>query len=176
MSTTWQLESTAGCSGAPIAVFALAQVGLAFERTIRPDGYFLATYGAAGPLLRRDDDEVVVGLLALLRRLREFPGGAAFFPDAQRDAIEGWLALALDALGPAAGSIRNGAEGEARAAALATLREGFARLDAQLAVSAYLCGDRPTAADWPWIALPAEGPLHGMLPARVRAYAARLRG
>ncbi|MFO0554056.1 MAG: glutathione S-transferase family protein [Polyangiaceae bacterium] len=167
------LESTARCSGAVVACFALEELDLPFEHVIRPDGFFLQNHGTPGPVFRCGD-EVAVGFTALLRSLGK-QSSARFWPADHGDAIEGWIALALRAARPLFEVARDEITGEARAAALETIEREFAIIDERLARGPYLCGETITAADWPWVALPAAPALSARLPPSYLAYTDRLR-
>jgi glutathione S-transferase len=77
------VEHVLGCGGAPMLMFALEELGLPYERVVRESGYFLASYGEAGPLLR-SGGTVHVGIIAALVSLATPEERAHIEPFARR--------------------------------------------------------------------------------------------
>jgi glutathione S-transferase len=63
------IESSPRCGATPRVLFALEEIGDAYELLIREDGYFLSSFGVPGPCLVEDGEFRLLEASAILRYL-----------------------------------------------------------------------------------------------------------
>jgi glutathione S-transferase len=99
------VESTGACGQTPLLLVLLEELGAPYELVLRPDGYFLTTYGRPGPKLV-DGDLTLFGVAAMLRHCARTRAEGRLLPRSLRELarvdasleLAGYLALTVYAL------------------------------------------------------------------------------
>ena len=103
--STLFIESTQGCGQTPHLLVLLEELAAPYELVLRPEGYFISTYGRPGPRLV-DDELSLFELAAMLRHCARTRAEGRLLPRSPRELarvdalleLAGFLALAVLAL------------------------------------------------------------------------------
>lgn len=92
---TLLVEGTRDCGQTPHVLVLLEELAAPYEFVLRPDGYFLQTYGRSGPRLV-DGDLTLFGLAAMLRHCARTRAEGRLLPRSPHDLarVDAWLELA----------------------------------------------------------------------------------
>jgi glutathione S-transferase len=86
------IETTRNCLATQRLLFALEECGAEYELVLRPDSYFVETYGLPGPLYIEDEFQLLEPNVILRYVARTRGSGALIAGDAREQAqIERWL-------------------------------------------------------------------------------------
>jgi glutathione S-transferase len=89
------IETTRGCGRTPSLLVLLEELAAPYEVQVRPDGYFLSTYGRPGPRLV-DAEVTLFEVSAMLRYCALTRAGGRWMPrsPAQLARLDAWLEIA----------------------------------------------------------------------------------